>query len=251
MKELKPFFTDLTESNLSRFENIITKPTIIIAITARTGSTALCSALSKLNILGKIEEYLNPRGPIQHFANDCNNLFSNYLNKLDQTYSGNYLVFKSSWNDFKPFAKNKEFKKIFANPIFIYLDRFDLNAQAISLLISKKTGTWHIKKNEEWKESDKINEKLNIREAFKIRAALENEKMHWHSFFYDNDINYLHLHYEFFTQNINDAVRKINNYVGIEIDDEQINKANSDYIKVDKPLYKTWLKELDKVVYKS
>lgn len=226
-------------------QNQITKPTLIIAISPRTGSTALCSLLSKMRILGQIEEFFNPRGPLQHFSKDSEGSFKKYLESINQNYARDYFTFKTSWADFEFMSKNNLYKDIFPKARFIYLDRFDLNEQAISLLLSKKSGTWHVKKNEDWNVKSEVNENLNLEQALSTRHSLESEKRNWHSFFYQNDIPYLHMHYEFFSKDLNESVRKIMRYVGEEIDEEKLKTVESDYIKVEKPLYNHWLSEMN------
>jgi hypothetical protein len=60
------------------------KPMYIIAMTARSGSTMLCSALQCLPETGKVEEYFNPRGPFQNFHTKYGGSdFSDYLHNIN------------------------------------------------------------------------------------------------------------------------------------------------------------------------
>jgi LPS sulfotransferase NodH len=82
----------------------VEKTTLIIAMTPRSGSTNLCSALTKLKDLGDPQEYFNPRGPMEHFSTKVTKTSSpqDYLAAL--AARADIFSFKIASVDWQPFA---------------------------------------------------------------------------------------------------------------------------------------------------
>ncbi len=243
-QSIQSLFPDLLELRNNDFYEI-EKPILIFCITPRTGSTALCSMINKIPDLVFIDEFFNPRGPVQMYSKerDAQN-FNDYLKQISDLHDNQYFGIKVSWLDFKFFAKKNIYKKFFKQCKFIYLDRFEIDNQAISLFHSIKSKKWHhhaLNHDDNYE----INlEDFDLNHIIRIINNIQAEKKDWHQFFYENNINYLHLHYEFYVENMNSGLEKVLNFIGINLDSEIINAITPDYIKKEKKLYTEFLNKL-------
>ena len=139
---IKELFPELETYKAEDFEQLrFEKPVLMIAMTARTGSTHLCSALSSVVDAPSPTEIFNPRGAIQRQLKQRNvSSFRDYLKSMSQD-SGEYFIFKTSWKDFVCF-KNY-YQSMFPNLNILYLNRLDIEQQAVSLYKAKMSGVWH------------------------------------------------------------------------------------------------------------
>lgn len=253
--EIQNIFPDLSIDNIDdtiksletfRFDN----PIYIIAMTPRTGSTALASILKKTNAMGSPAEYLNPRGIIQNLLKNRNDIktFKDYLSFLNKEKSENWFGLKIGWWDFEFFYETGLFKTLFKDAKYIYLDRFDLEAQAVSLQHAIVTKQWHFSKETE--ESYDVTEDamINQFDLIKLCRLVENlriEKENWQTFLYSYGGTPLYLFYELFLKDKNNALKKVINFLNVK---GQItgdtSKIISDYKKVIKPGYDNWLYKL-------
>lgn len=189
------------------------KPTLILAITARTGSTNLCSILEKKKIFGAPGEILNPRGVIQNLKKKHSvETFSDYMKVLTEQ-SGDYFCFKTSWADFEPISEI--YSKLFPEASFVLIDRFDVVAQAISLCRATETGEWH-------RASTTVNcalpsnspSELNIELAQSFMGKLMAQKLQWERFFFANEISAYHIYYEIMQSNWPKTANSIVKWLG-------------------------------------
>lgn len=173
----------------------ITRPVVIFAISARVGSTGLLALLSRKFGFSDIFEIFNPRGVADVIARD-NNLqsFEAYLRHIDHMLVGEILAFKVAWDDFEFLDRTKAVHAIFPNARFIYLDRINIEAQAMSLYVASITKVWHVPLTADGHEPADIGY-----DRYKIDSTLRNlqaTKMSWMEFFGRNKIIPLTLYYE-------------------------------------------------------
>ncbi len=109
---ISDFFPDFEQLRVGHFAGVqCTKPSIMIAMTPRTGSTHLCAALRVVTGMGGIHEIFNPRGVIENEKAKLGvTRFSDYVRAFD-IQPGRHFVFKSCWRDFWPVSDN--FRTIF------------------------------------------------------------------------------------------------------------------------------------------
>lgn len=207
MARLSDFFDDF--DSIVSGDNIVVceKPTLILAITARTGSTQLCSVLESLNIFGSADEIFNPRGVINSNIKRLGvNSFAEYIDKLVHQ-SGDFFSFKTSWSDFEPISTF--YMRIFPNAHFIFLDRFDIVAQALSLFKAIVTERWHCSSQSKSKKIELTLEQLDADRITSLMQRLMHEKFQWEWFFYNNDLRVRHLYYEIIRNDWGKAARMI------------------------------------------
>ncbi len=117
------------------------KPAIMMAMTARTGSTHLCALLARAADVGAPAELFNPRGVLGAEAGRRGvSSFAGYIESIAREPSET-LLFKTSWQDFAPLAPHAG--ALFPNLRVVYLDRKDIIAQAVSLYRAVNSGLWH------------------------------------------------------------------------------------------------------------
>jgi len=199
MNALSTLFPDFDAIVAYEKKIVFEKPTLILAITPRTGSTHLCSMLKSLEIFGSPQEILNNRGVVQRKIKQLEvKNFSEYIEKLVNE-AGECFSFKASWSDFEPISSIC--KEIFPNLKFIYLDRFDIVAQAISLFRASETKIWHNRAGNEL-QYDKLSlEQLDVNKITTLMQMLIKEKIEWEKYFFTNNLSVEHLYYEVIRHN--------------------------------------------------
>jgi LPS sulfotransferase NodH len=118
----------------------------VIAFEERSGSTMLCSLLQKTGKLGRPDEFLNPRGPVQMYlgrsnARDLDQYFG-YLRHEHSTSNG-WFGMKATYPDFAPLIRAEAVGRLLGDVRFIHLIRRDLLRQAISSALARKRDFWH------------------------------------------------------------------------------------------------------------
>lgn len=171
------------------------KRTIILAITPRSGSTQLCSMLDKDGRFGAPTEFFNTRGTMQrqmaHFGvSSLPDLVHAAADAAPEVF-----VFKVAWPDWQPFAHRA--KAVFPAAAYVFLDRHDTDAQAVSLYRAAHTGAWHRRAHEPPGEAREVPfDPVAIERA---RATTQAQREGWSHWFFDNGIVPLPLMYEHLT----------------------------------------------------
>lgn len=237
-------FPELEAFSPSDFARIgTTRPTLMIAMTARTGSTHLCSGLSSVLPVGKPTELFNARDTLvwekqQRGVNTFEELLSQYYSESDHT-----IVFKTAWVDFDYF-KDKAYI-LFPNLKVIYLNRLDIEAQAVSLFKALVTKKWHdassiARPSEE--PLDVVREKFDLVRICSIIKALEREKTSWEKFFFAHCLTPARINYEDFTTDLAAVVTFVAHNIGFpEVD---ASKLKSDFSALSDSINEEWLRSV-------
>lgn len=204
MESLSSIFDDFDKVIKGEIEVVCNKPTLVLAMTARTGSTQLCSILESIKAFGNPDEIFNPRGVVQNNMKKLSvNSFVDYIHKLTNT-DAPFFSFKTSWNDFEPVSN--VYQKIFPQAKFFFLDRFDIVAQAFSLYKAVETGLWH-KKVGQLNDVPALSvEQVDVERVQNLMKKLLTEKFKWESFFFANRLVVLHFYYEIINKDWSAAV---------------------------------------------
>jgi LPS sulfotransferase NodH len=197
------------------------KPLYFIAMTARSGSTMLCSLIKKLEHLGTPEEYLNPRGPFQIYHSKYGGEnFEEYLKNIfnQMQAESTMLGIKTAFLDFFPVASQFNEKIVeFAN--FIYLTRLNIYSQSVSLWSAKKTQLWH---SEDGTRSKISISDYNYSEILICLTQLLAERIKWETYFAFYGILPHRVAYEDLCANQETVLRSLVNFLGMQISDEKI-----------------------------
>jgi len=142
LSRIEDIFPELHQLSTDELRQIgVTKPALMIAMTARTGSSHLCSGLASILRAGRPRELFNTRSnKTAEQKRRGAKTFGEFLAQYAAA-SDDYVVFKSCWQDFDYFQEKIEL--LFPNLEWVYVNRFNIEAQAISLYRATITGYWH------------------------------------------------------------------------------------------------------------
>jgi LPS sulfotransferase NodH len=208
-----------SKSNDTRTEKW--KPLYFIAMTARSGSTMLCSLIEKLGYCGIPDEYLNPRGPFQENHSKYGGAsFKEYLENIYNHVNSNcnMLGIKTAFLDFYPAANyfSEEFNEFSK---FIYLTRNNLYAQAVSLWSAEKSKLWH---SFDGTRSTISSSQYNYDEISMCLKQLINERVKWEAYFSLYGIIPHRMTYEDLCSNQDSALNSLVEFLGLQIPREKL-----------------------------
>jgi LPS sulfotransferase NodH len=209
--------------NTVQIDAAILKPVpgrvLVIAITARTGSTQLCSILGQLGNFGAPEEIFNPRGAMPYLCRrHCRGRTEDYL--VNMARGVEVFCFKVAACDWQPFASHAS--RLFPQAQYVHLQRHDLDAQALSLARAIATGTWHQAVNDRESSDGTVRESLPVELVARCRQQIERECEGWIRFFGEQGIRPLPLWYEDSVADPAYTVRRICQFASVDIGDRAI-----------------------------
>ena len=238
-------FPELSSFRSEDYSRIGTsRPVLMIAMTARTGSSHLCSGLSSVVPAGRPTEIFNARDTLvwekkRRGVGTFSDLLADYVAE-----SEDIVVFKTSWVDFEYF-KDHVFD-LFPNLRIIYLNRLDVEAQAVSLFKAVVSGLWHdsplIAKPKEALLPDELEKKFDLVRVCGMINALSKEKASWENYFFENEVQPARVNYESFTQDLKRALSQIVNYLGYE--DVDLSRVKSEFSVVSDGINDRWLEKV-------
>ena len=238
---MEKLFPELAAYNDSDYRDLGTsRPTLMIAMTARTGSSHLCSALSSAIKVGQPIELLNARDVLVAVKRKLN--ATSYAEILSAHIEGStdYFVFKTGWKDFEYFT-DKIFL-MFPDLKIIYLNRLDVEAQAVSVVKALRSGKWHDSTEQLRKvelEPARLRDTYDISDVCTFVDWLNLEKKEWEQFFFRRDLEPIRICYESFCDDVSHAVRRITRSIGV--DDAQLGDIKSTYKAVSDTVNDEWL----------
>lgn len=214
IESLSNIFDDFDRVVNGDIEIVCDKPTLILAISARTGSTQLCSVLESMGVFGSPEEIFNTRGVVQkNIKRDGVVTFVEYIQKLTDS-SHPCFSFKTSWSDFRPVSNI--YKRIFPKAEFVFLDRFDVVAQGLSLYKAIEIGHWHSSVNSGAYVNELTDCQIDVERVRSLMKVLVNEKYQWEKFFFVNRLAVQHIYYEIIKDDWAEAAKLIAEQFGFD-----------------------------------
>lgn len=211
MQDLFPELGSLSAEELSSIA-VTGKPVFLIAITARSGSTWLCREFEALCNVGTVTEVMNPRGPIQHSGCWRAGIpFAEYFGCLVDKLSGEVFAFKTSWHDFAPIAPHAQI--LFPQLRVAFVKRGNIEAQALSQYLARRTGQWHLHRDEQ--REPKRPPKLDLSMIDWIIDQTEREIANWARFLADSRLSAREIYYEDFREDIESGVCSLAEAAGV------------------------------------
>jgi hypothetical protein len=192
----------------------IKRPVVIFAMTPRVGSTGMLSLLAKRFGFSDIYELLNPRGVVDVLSRENGlSALGEYFRYIDELLVGDILAFKVSWPDFAFLTAAGVLEVLFPRARFVYLDRLDIESQAVSLYVAEQTGVWHVTANEPGAERRQVVYDRNAidRHLLETFAA----KANWLRFFGARQLLPLTVYYETIEHSTREALLEICRYAGV------------------------------------
>jgi LPS sulfotransferase NodH len=219
----------------------VTTPTLIFAMTARVGSTALMSLFKKVDALGDMTEIFNARGVANmHAAQLQAHTFVDYIKGLSRTRKNAIFGFKVAWHDFEFLVPNDVYKILFPNAKFVFLDRIDLDAQAVSVYASRATGLWHRTSATQVTLPQSV--AFDATQIDVQAAELLRHKLLWCSFFQRHKIFPLTVIYEMIRDDPTSAVDAICKYVDV-VPEKQLTWDDSENVRLGVPAFADLLRK--------
>jgi LPS sulfotransferase NodH len=199
---------DLDVANLKP----VAAPVLIIAMTARTGSTQLCSILSQLGNFGNPVEIFNTRSAVRHLRRRyCRGCEDDYL--VNMAHGLEVFCFKVAGCDWQPVSRHAS--RLFPNARYVYLQRRDLDAQSLSLARAIVSGRWHRTVDDPVDGQGQCSPPAELRE--RCRRTIEGERAGWLRFFNEHGIAPLPLWYEDNMADPASMVRKVCQFADVDI----------------------------------
>ncbi|MBR8827144.1 MAG: sulfotransferase [Gomphosphaeria aponina SAG 52.96 = DSM 107014] len=211
---------------------IFPKLSYAVITTPRSGSTFLCEALKSTNIAGYPVEHL--RQPSAILAVHCHFDYLRYL-KIMMTHkvteNGVFgTKFISHFLEVLETKTSLNFEKIVNTYIskFVYLVRRDKVAQAVSVVMAKKTNVWHIFNQETEQEyqarlNDLDVEENDLEEVRKYYENILEQEAYLENLFQVYNISPLIVEYEQLLADPDGEIQKILRYLGVFAGEQQIN----------------------------
>jgi LPS sulfotransferase NodH len=206
-----------------RSDRHVSTRTFAVAMLPRTGSTALCSLLARTGLLGMPEEYLNPRGPLQHWSKELKVTDAeSYFDSLrrERTTENGVFGLKTTFDDFRPLLETSSARAFLGEIRFIYLTRTDLLSQAISEYMAEESGIWHRDPNGNPLDSTAVKAaddvEFNQEKILQIVDRFVAMQVAWERFFVLYGVSPLRISYEQLCDDAAGVVSRIAAFVGVE-----------------------------------
>ena len=206
------------------------KQTYAIVSTPRSGSTLLCDALISTGLAGFPKEHL--RDPSLTLARYCNFSLDRYMKSIMSLHLTSNLVFGtkfiSHFIERHQKISNGKFNPLFYISKYIYLIRKDKVAQAVSLFLAQKSGTWRVVEEKKLMTYEKqISENVitdsDIETVHSLYNRLTNEEKYLEQILEQNNISPLIITYENLEKDISGGIIHILCYLNIISESEKQN----------------------------
>ena len=238
-------FPDFAALRARGFAGIVcAKPAIMIAMTPRTGSTFLCTALHQAGQSLEPNEIFNPRGPAQvERARRQAAGFADYIASFGRDPDEAF-IFKTGWHDASPLAP--AVTRLFPRLHVIYLDRRNIAAQAVSQFRAEISGIWHKRPGQAEQTFDPEG-RFDLARICQIVGNLEREKQSWEEWFATHGIAPLRLDYRLIKSDVREALRRIAAGTGLKLRPERA--TNGGLLKLADATSAEWTERVQRHLY--
>lgn len=245
---LEHIFPDFAQARATGFAGLsCPKPTLMIAITPRTGSTFLCTALHEAGLGFEPNEIFNPRGPVQQeCAQRRVNDFTSYIASIAASPVPCF-AFKTSWHDAAPLAPC--LTSLFPQLHVLYLDRRNIAAQAVSHWRAEVTDIWHVRPGTAPPKPDlqALAQQFDITRIARIIQNLEREKQGWEGWFAAQGITPLRLEYRQLETDMRAAVRRIASALNLALHPDRVTGKRTE--RLADALNAAWVERVQKHLF--
>lgn len=151
-------------------------------------------------------------------------------------------MFKTSWFHFEYF-KDWIFD-LFPKLKIVYLNRLDVEAQAVSLAIAVLSGKWHARLADKGSKMppEEIAKQFDLVSVCRQIKALNMQKTSWENFFFDRGLQPFRINYESLKFDLHSAVRQIASYIGYP--DVDLTNLRSEFKATFDLSNKVWLNKI-------
>ena len=190
----------------------------LIASTPRSGSHYLGHLMCGTGVLGSPLEYFHPKHLEKWKAKFGATEFEEVLSGLFmvRTSPSGWFGVKAHWSQFEPIAKNPAQLSSLGCSKYIRIFRNDTLAQAISLVIARKTSAW-ISFHQVRKQPKYDFQAIQI-----ALAEIEAENGKWEAFFQERGVDPLIVEYENLCKKPADVVNNIMSYFNLDAESNKV-----------------------------
>ncbi|MEO0760069.1 MAG: Stf0 family sulfotransferase [Cyanobacteria bacterium J06648_16] len=217
---------------------MLPKKSILICSTGRSGSTMLCSLLSRTNHLGYPYEFFHSQRLARANVDFTAEGIHDYLAELFKSTLSQNGIFsiKLHWDQMRALIKQVRMdepwqdksdldilKQLFPNPVFLFIRRRSLTRQAISMEVAKQTGKyvrWQKKDGQE--DETYLSQRMMFRplNIYRYKQGLAARNLLWQSFFEKHDLDFFEVVYEQLISDYEGTMNDLIDFVDINADDE-------------------------------
>jgi LPS sulfotransferase NodH len=206
--------SDFISKLISRSDGVfcpVFEQSLLIAFSARSGSTAIATGLAHMGLASEIGEILNPRGPAQHFQTRFGgDSIGEYLNGVhENTMRSNMLLFKSNYDDFSLVSGANLEPKLFPGLRIFHLERRDKVLQAVSVYRAVLTNEWHRRVGQDRVGDQHIDRDVDVKKVVGLVEKFERESKLWRRYIEKVGSGIGHIYYEDFDDNPEDVLELI------------------------------------------
>lgn len=186
----------------------------LICSTQRSGSSFLCHLLKGTGILGKPTELFGKKGACEKVASK-HGIKGNaadvarFVEKKWRSHPTGVFGLKMHYHQYMSFLEQEELSGIIGNFDYIYIDRKDVVAQAVSLYRARRTGAWS---SQHESNKDFLYDYDGIKDALYF---LCKEKALWESFFASIDQKPLRIMYEDLEHDPDSEINRVVEFLGV------------------------------------
>jgi len=200
----------------------------MICTPMRSGGTFLADCLLLTGGFGWSAEWLHERAVLKNLQFPeavCREHYLQQIQSVQEKKRDGVQSYKIDWRVFsRVCAKlfkvdsphdlrfpSPDFSKVFPDVRFVFLERSNLFAQAISLYKAEKSVQWAKRDNA----SPKAVVDLDIEHVKRAYLTLRNEYRHWLEFFPAANTDYLHLTYEDMSKQPHETIQRVGRFVEV------------------------------------
>jgi LPS sulfotransferase NodH len=203
----------------------------VIATTARTGSTFLCSRIADYEKLGFPMEFLN-----ESYISEFDRLFPNpsledFERFVGQSFSSADGVFglKTDWWRFQMAQQAHMFGSLLEPlDLIVHLRREDFVAQAVSLALAVESDFWHERDaNGRNLEASHAQVAFNARGIKNHARNILNQEYYWRRYFEQTDAPVIEMTYENVTRDVDGAIQSLADAFHLRLADTPKVSANA------------------------
>lgn len=185
--------------------------TILICFTNRSGSTYLGELLASTGRVGKAREFLNAPMVERISREHGIRSFAGYLRHLATTFGREgVLSMKVGIGQLAGLAESGLLDRFLPNPGFVFVERADLLAQAVSWEVARQSGAWT-------SEQEATGEPRYDFAAIDARIdAITHENALFRQFFAKNGLGFSHVLYEHLVDDVEGTIARIGRDLGMD-----------------------------------
>ena len=215
----------------------------LVCFEERSGSTMLCSLLGQTDVMGKPDEFFNPRGPMQMYlvrsqARDIAEYYG-YLHNALTTANGVFGM-KTTFADLGPLLAGDALASLLGEPRYVYLTRSDIVRQAVSSALARKRSLWHAYAGRDAPPPADEGLEVDMPLVTGIIERIREQRRSWEEFFGVRQLTPLRITYEDTTADYAATLRAVARLVGVDLADEQI-PAASQTLQLANETNETWV----------